>query len=179
MGPETEALHVALSIVRVNLQARHTHLARLCQRQIYHEWAATVANDYVAWLAAAIALPLDTPAALSILQVPVSHGGLGFLSPQCEGAFHYLQAFLALAGERADTAEEAFHRSLADTLSYLSHQTSSDLAAAVPHPRLENQGVVLRTQTQQMQDVCPWLVPPPLPRPVDADIFWKGACNAR
>ena len=85
------------------------------------------------WLSAVTDLPLSTPAALSVLQIPVSRGGLGFLNPQYEGALHYLQAALPLAGEHATTdEEETFHRSLADTLP-ISHHATIDLAQAVAH----------------------------------------------
>ena len=45
MGPHTEALHVALRITRVNLQARHVHLYRFCDRDVIHRWTSTLDAD--------------------------------------------------------------------------------------------------------------------------------------
>ena len=79
MGPDTPALlHVALAILRVQLQNRHVHLLRFCPWQVTHEWAAELDKDLLEWLSRALDLPLDTPVARSVLTVPVALGGLGF-----------------------------------------------------------------------------------------------------
>ena len=48
LGPE--ALRIALSVVRIQLLTRHVHLARFCQRDVFHCWAAEIDRDVVAWL---------------------------------------------------------------------------------------------------------------------------------
>ena len=35
MDPETPAVHVALAVVRTQLQTRHVHLARFCHRAVF------------------------------------------------------------------------------------------------------------------------------------------------
>ena len=92
---------------------------------------------------------------------------------------HVEGLIVSIAGEHATTdEEEALHRSLADTLAYLGHLATIDLAQAVAH--LEPQAKARRVRelfyerkAQQMRDICPWLTPPSLPRPSDADISWR------
>ena len=81
MGPNTEALHVALRIARVNLQGRHVHLYRFCRRPAMHMWTATLDNDIRTWLGELLELPLVTPQAHVVFHTPVGLGGLGFFAP--------------------------------------------------------------------------------------------------
>ena len=48
LGPHTEALHVALRIARINLQARRVHLYRFCDRAMIHRWTAVLDIDLCA-----------------------------------------------------------------------------------------------------------------------------------
>ena len=93
LGPQTEALHVALRIARVNLLSRHVHVYRFCDRTLLHRWTATLDHDLQTWLANLSDIPLHTPQALVVLHTPVGQGGLGFLTRLChqyEAALHFL-----------------------------------------------------------------------------------------
>ena len=179
MGPHTEALHIALSVVRVQLLTRHVHLARFCQREVFHRWSAEIDRDIMTWLAHILDLPLDTPAARSVLAVPMSRGGLGFLHPQHEAALHYLQAVLPLVGEwSSDGDGDHLHRNVAEALEYLNHHARVDLRPLVAHLEPHRQPKRLRELfyerlAVQMQDVCPWLVPPGLPTTPDGELSYR------
>ena len=58
LGPNTEALHIALKIARVNLNARHVHLFRYCARPVIHEWAAVLQRDLLEWFQGLLDKPL-------------------------------------------------------------------------------------------------------------------------
>ena len=178
-GPHTEALHIALSIVRIQLLTRHVHLARFCQRDSFHRWAGEIDRDIIGWLTNVLELPLDTPAARSVLAVPVSRGGLGFLHPQHEAALHYLQAVMPLVGEwTSDEEGDCLHRLVAETLEYLNHHARVDLRPLVAHLEPARQPRKIRDLfyerlALQMQDLCPWLIPPGLPTTPDGEITYR------
>ena len=179
MGPQTEALHIALSVARVQLLTRHVHLARFCQRDVFDAWAARIDHDIIAWLSATLELPLDTPPARSVLAVQVTRGGLGFLNPQHEAALHYLQAVMSLAGEwSSDDDGDYLHRTVAAALEYPNHHARVDLRPLVAHLEPSRQPRKIRElfyerMAVQMQDICPWLVPPGLPNAPDGDISYR------
>ena len=179
MGPHTEALHIALAVVRVQLLTRHVHLARFCQREVFHEWSSVLQGDIAHWLTTMLELPLDTPAARSVLTVPVSRGGLGFLDPQHEAALHYLQAVMPLVGEwSSDEEGDYLNRTVADTLEYLNYHARVDLRPLVAHLDPTRQPRKLRELfyerlALQMQDICPWLVPPGLPNVPEGEISYR------
>ena len=166
MGPQTEALHVALSVVRIQLLTRHVHLARFCQRDIFHRWAAEVDHDIIMWLSHTLELQLDTPAARSILAVPTSAGGLGLLHPQHEAALRYLQAVMPLVGEWiSDEEGNHLHRTVAETIEYFNFHAKADLRPMVAHLEPHRQPCKLRELFYErlafnMRELCPWLVPP-------------------
>ena len=100
----------------------------------FHTWSAQIDQDILQWLATVLELPLDTPAARSVLTVPVTRGGLGFLHPQHEAALHYLQAMMPLVGEWTSDAEgDALHQTVADALEYLNHHARTDFRPLVAH----------------------------------------------
>ena len=179
MGPQTEALHVALSIVRIQLLTRHVHLARFCPRDVFHCWAAEVDRDLIAWLSHVLELPLDSPAARSVLAVPTSAGGLGFLHPQHEAALHYLQAVMPLVGEwTSDEEGDHLHRTVAATLEYLNHHARVDLMPLVAHLEPHRQPRKLRELFYErlalnMRDLCPWLQCPGLPTTPDGEVTYR------
>ena len=85
-------------------------------------------RDIVAWLSHTLELPLDMPAARSVLAVPTSAGGLGSFNPQHEAALHYLQAVMPLVGEwTSDEDGDHLHRTVAETIEYLNHHARVDL----------------------------------------------------
>ena len=51
MGPQIDALQVALRILCCQLLTRHTHLARFCQRETLATWAAAIDADAAECLA--------------------------------------------------------------------------------------------------------------------------------
>ena len=182
MGSHTEALHIALRIARVNLQGRHVHLYRFCDRQIMREWTATLAIDTQTWLAELLDLPLGTPHAQAITALPASLGGLGFLNPQHEAALHFLQAVLPHveelpAGEDDDTAQT---RDIAAALDFLDDQGRTQLRPKIQHLAPHRMGERLRQEFYeamrlQMLELCPWLQAPGLPtaNSTQADISWR------
>ena len=120
-------------------------------------------RDVIAWLSTTLKLPLDTPAARSVLAVPVTCGGLGFLHPQHEAALHYLQAVMPLVGEwSSDEEGDYLHRAVATVtaLEYLHHHARIDLRHLVAHLEPSRQQRKLRELfyerlALQMQDICP------------------------
>ena len=179
MGPHTDATHVALGILRCQLLTRHTHLARFCQRATLAAWAAVIDADVTEWLAHVLELPLNAPAACSALQVPVSRGGLGFLSHQHEAALHYLSATLPFAGEWSDDGEaETLRDDMNHAFEHLAHQARADLRPLIAHLEPHRQARKLRELFYDklslvMFDVCPWLQPPGLPDTKDGDITYR------
>ena len=179
MGPDTPALHVALAFVRVQLQSRHVHLLRFCPWQVTHEWAAELDRNLVEWLSRALDLPLDTPAARSVLRVPVALGGLGFLHPQHEAALHNLQALMPLAGEwSGDEEGDLLHQSIARTFDSLNRHARTDLRLLVAQAEPRNQARHVRSHFYErlalnMRDICPWLQAPALPKTPDGDFQWR------
>ena len=117
-GPHSESLHVGMTIARVNLQNRHVHLFRFCDRPTMHPWAATLGRDMLVWLSDLLQTPLITPQALAVIRVPASLGGLGFLLPQHEAALHFLQAMLPTAEELPvfEEGDDPIARQMATTL---------------------------------------------------------------
>ena len=167
LGPNTEALHIALKIARVNLNARHVHLFRYCARPVVHEWAAVLQTDLLEWLEGLLDLPLQHPQALHTLQTPVMQGGLGFLNPQHEAALHFLQACLPNVEElpQREDADDIATRQLAETLDYLDHQAATPLRPGIAHVTPRRMGHRLRSafytaRGRQLRDICPWLTPP-------------------
>ena len=182
MGPHTETLHVALRIARVNLQARHVHLYRYCDREIIHRWTGLLDTDIRLWLASLLDVPLDSPHALIILQTPVGQGGLGFLNQQFEAALHLLQALLPSVEElpRLADDEHPSARLIAETLDYLEHHAGVPLRPQLLSLQPHRMGSKLRdrlyeARRHQLHDLCPWLQPPGLPSsvPGQPDITWS------
>ena len=85
MGPNMEALHVALKSASINLQGRHVHAYRLCNRHVVHEWAAVLARDVQEWLAEFLDVPLHMPHAHSVLHATVQQGAGFSASRLCGG----------------------------------------------------------------------------------------------
>ena len=171
LGPHAEGLQVALSVARVNLQNRHVHLWRFCDRPTMHTWSAQLAADTQAWLSELLAMPLVTPQALIALRVPTSLGGLGFLHPQHEAALHYLQAMLPTVEETTSSrdGDDPVHVHMAECFEYLEHQAGKPLRPLIEHLAPHRMGHRLRSEFYeairlQMLDLCPWLEPPPLPQ---------------
>ena len=170
LGPHTEALHVALTVARVNLQNRHVHLFRFCDRDTMHTWTADLAQVTHEWLTELLDLPLVTPHALVGLHLPVSLGGLGFLHPQHEAALHYLQALLPTVEDLPlrDDETDPMLVPVAEALDFLEHQAGKALRPLIAHLAPHRMGHKLREEFYearrlQMLDLCPWLAPPALP----------------
>ena len=176
MGPRTEALHIALSVIRVQLLTRHVHLARFCHRDVFHTWCAGIDREVIAWLSATLELPLDTPAARSVLAVPVTRGGLGFLNPQHKAALHYLQAVLPLAGEwSSDEDGDYLHRTVAVQPLNTSTTVLALLVAHLEPPRQPRKirKLFYERLALHIQDICSWLVPPGLPNAPEGDVSYR------
>ena len=95
LGPASPALHIAVQILRVNLQTSFVHVFRALRWDISHEWAASLQGDVHEWLAEQLQCPIAGPAAQLALAMPLRHAGLGLLNFQYEAALHFLNGALA------------------------------------------------------------------------------------
>ena len=171
LGPQTEALHVALRTARVNLQTRHVHLYRFSDSESIQRWTGQLDMDIQEWLATLLDSPLDTPHAQVVLRAPVGQGGLGFLSHQHEAAaLHLLQALLPMVEElpARDDEEAPVARLIAETLDYLEHHARVPLRPGLLSLQPHRMGRRLRelfydAHGRQLREICPWLQPPGLP----------------
>ena len=76
---------------------------------------------------------------------------------------------MPLVGEwSSDDDGDHLHRTVAETLEYLNHHARVDLRPLVAHLEPHRQPRKIRELfyerlAVQMQDICPWLIPPGLP----------------
>ena len=179
-GPQTEALHVALHILRTNLSGRLVHLYRFCPWTLLRPWTATLTEDLHAWLRIIVGLPFQGPHPLLALHSPLAQGGLGIPHPQQEAALHHLQAMWPLIDELSPAEQERSPACLGalEALEFLNRLADHDLRAASAATSASHRGANIRTifyerMGLQLRTVCPWLQSPALPNVPDAHITWR------
>ena len=96
LGPASPALHIAIQILRVNLQPSFVHVFRALPWDFSHEWAAHIQHDVHTRLSEQLCCPIAGPAAQLTLGMPLRYAGLRILNHQYEAALHYLNGALAL-----------------------------------------------------------------------------------
>ena len=179
-GLQTEALHVALHVLRVNLSGRLAHLYRFCPWTLLRPWTATLADDLHDWLRIIVGLPFQGPHPLLALHSPLAQGGLGIPHPQQEAALHHLQAMWPLIDELSPAEQERSPSCLSalDALELLNRLADQDLRATSAATSARHRGAKIRTlfyerMGLQLRTVCPWLQPPGLPKLPETDITWR------
>ena len=179
-GPQTEALHVALHILRVNLSGRLVHLYRFCPWSLLRPWTATLADDLHDWMRIIVGLPIAGAHPFLALHAPIAQGGLGIPHPQQEAALHHLQAVWPLFEELSATEHERSSAYLGalDALQFLDRLADVDLrkasAATSPmHRGAKIREVFYERMGLQLRVACPWLQSPGLPKTPDPEITWR------
>ena len=169
LGPHNESSRVVLAISRLNLQNRHVHFFRFCDRPTMHLWTATLVGHghMLVWLSAMLETPLFTPHALAVLRVPPNFGGLGFLHPHHEVALHFLQAMLPTIEELPTVKKKKKNpvaRQIANTMECLTHETGTPIRPFIAHLAPHRMGHRVRElfsePQRHMLDFCPWVQPP-------------------
>ena len=178
LGPHTEALHVALVLLRVNIYPSWVHFWRFLPPTFAQPLAADLDGLLLQTLQRLLGMALDAPAVLSILRLPMAEGGLGMLQQTLEAQIHFLSVAFALQALCADGPVSAPVFSpdhVADALNSLQALVPTGLDAVLytgsrrAAPRRLRQTVYSDLGTAA-RTTSPWLTPPAYSLPPNSPI---------
>ena len=129
LGPSSPAVHIAVQVLRVNLQPAFTHIFRACSWSFVYAWAGMLQTDVTAWLSQTLSAPLVGPASQLILAMPLRFAGLGLLNFQYEAALHSLHGALALGVSKALTLSnsETWSGEVSHTIGFVERTANIDV----------------------------------------------------
>ena len=164
LGPSSPAAHLAVHILRVNLQTAFVHIFRACHWTAVHAWAGQLQNDVQQWLADILHCPWGGPATQLTLAMPLRFAGLGILNFQFEAALHFVQGALALNDNAALSLgnSETWSDEIGSAIGFLERVSGIDVETlAAPKPP-RRQGRVIRDHfyealARQLWDMSPGL----------------------
>ena len=166
LGPSSPALHLAVQILRVNLQTSFVHVFRAVSWETTHAWALHLQQDIHAWLTEHLQCSMAGPAAQLAIAMPLRYAGLGLLNFQYEAALHFLTGALALNDSHSLTLanSETWSAEVSQAIAFVERVSHIDVEQiAGPRPPAR-QGRALRrhfydAMAKQLRDMLPQLIP--------------------
>ena len=166
LGPSSSAAHLAVHILRVNLQTAFVHIFRACHRTVVHAWAGQLQEDVQTWLSDLLHCPWGGPASQLAVALPLRHAGLGILNFQYEAALHFVHGALALNDNATLSLgnSETWSDEIGSAIGFLERVSGIDIETIASPKPPRRQGRVIRAHfydamAKQPYDMVPGLQP--------------------
>ena len=187
-GPASPALHLALTLLRCNIQHSWAHLWRFLPPPLAQPHAALIDELLMQHFTRLTAIPTTMPLTRDILNYPLAQGGLNLLQHCIEAHIHFFSGAMALqlnADSPLGVARvEPAHVTLSfEALSaFLPQPPDRILADVAPaHYARKLRESLYAALGEALRKDCPWLqptvthLPPEIPKPVFMQMRWATA----
>ena len=187
-GPASPALHIALTLLRCNIQHSWAYLWRFLPSPLAQPHAALLDELLMRHFSRLTAIPTSLPMTRDILNYPLAQGGLNLLQHRIEAHIHFLSGAMALqlnadppcGGARVDPAHVALSFEALST--FLPQSPDRILANVTPaHYARTLREALYAALGEALRKDCPWLqptvthLPPEIPKPVFMQMRWATA----
>ena len=183
-GPASPALHIALTLLRCNVQHSWAHLWRFLPPPLAQPHAALLDALLMQHFTRLTAIPTDVPLTRDILNYPLAQGGLNLVQHRIEAQIHFLSGAMALqwnsassSAPRIDPAHVAM--SFEALAAFLPVPPDRILAKVSPlHYASKLREALYAALGESLRQGCPWLqptvthLPPEIAKPVILQMRW-------